>query len=291
MSAACSGDWILVLDHDEELSLEWQEPRWREILHRDEFTHFWLQRRWLTPSGNFIDCEPWWPDWQMRLYRNRPGEISPPRQLHERIRVRGAGAHLRTLAIHHHDLRVASRSAREEKVASYERLKPGEGLGYYYLFEDRNPPESALPDRSDFELEREILRMPELSPEEVQALSLRAQPPPDRLRPGELVWVEVELRNRSARVLCCGSPFPLNLSYHWLEASTRAIALFDGIRTSIVPALPPGTRGRRKMFVKAPLAEGSYLLQLTMVQENLRWLESDCPELVREFSVTVHGDG
>ncbi len=74
MMAACRGDWILKVDHDEELSPEWHDPSWRQVLRSSEFTHFWLPRRWALASGEFLDDEPWRPDWQLRLLRNCPEE-------------------------------------------------------------------------------------------------------------------------------------------------------------------------------------------------------------------------
>jgi len=287
MVAACQGDWVLKVDYDEELSTEWDDPRWREILEGDAPTHFWSPRRWLTTPGNFLDCEPWWPDWQLRLFRNQPSEITFPTELHDTMSMKGRGAYLRTLAIHHHDLRLASRRAREEKARAYERQRPGRSLGYFYLFDDHAPPQSPLPSGIDFAPEREILRMEALAPEEIQGLSLAATPPAPFRKAGELFWVDVEVTNNSGRALGCGAPFSINLAYHWLHGATRETIVFDGERTAILPELPSGKRAGWKMFVIAPGEPGDYLLQLTMVQERVRWLEAENPNLPLEFAITV----
>jgi len=284
---ACAGDWVLKVDYDEELSPEWHDRRWREILELDEFSHFWSPRRWITQPGKFIDCEPWWPDWQCRLFRNKPDEITFPTKLHETMRMQGRSAYLRTLAIHHHDLRLASRKAREGKAHAYDRERPGKGLGYFYLFDDYSPPESPLPRGNDFAPGREILGMEALGPEEIQALSLRAASPAKQARPGELFWMEVEVINGSGRELGCGAPFPINLAYHWLDRTAREMIVFDGERTAILPELAPKKTGTWRMFVIAPDKPGEYLLQLTMVQEGVRWLEAENPNLPLEFAITV----
>jgi hypothetical protein len=41
------------------------------------------------------------------------------------------------------------------------------------------------------------------------------------------------------------------------------------------------------MFVIAPEKPGTYLLQLTMVQEQVRWLDAENPNLLQEFKVEV----
>jgi hypothetical protein len=284
---ACAGDWVLKVDYDEELSREWHDPRWRQILEIDEFSHYWSPRRWITPSGNFLDREPWWPDWQIRLFRKRPAEITFPTKLHETMRMKGGAAYLRTLAIHHHDLRFASRKSREEKARSYERERPGNSLGYYYLFEDYAVPEAPLPSMSAFEPERELLKMDRLEANDAKQLSLRITDAPREVKGRDLLWLDAAVTNGANQPLCSGAPFPVNLAYHWLEGSSRDMIIFDGERTAILPELAPAKTGEWKMFVIAPEKPGTYLLQLTMVQEQVRWLDAENPNLLQEFKVEV----
>ncbi|MEP6956422.1 MAG: hypothetical protein ABI883_06320, partial [Chthoniobacterales bacterium] len=287
MVATCRGDWILVIDHDEELSSEWDDPRWRELLDRDEFTNYWLPRRWFISPEEYIDCAPWWPDWQMRLFRNQPEKLTFPTQLHERLQMAGLGASLGTLAIHHHDLWLASRSEREAKVRMYDQLRPGQGLGYFYLSEDVDPPRRRWSGHANFDLETAILRMDEIPLAEVPGVSLDVSASRAQLRPGELQWLDVEVTNGTSAALCAGQPFPVWLAYHWLDAATREVVLFEGARTALLPLLPPGELKQWKMFVEAPLIEGSYILQVTMLQDHSCWFESINPQLPREFPVMV----
>jgi len=284
---ACQGDWVLKVDYDEELSREWHDPRWRQILETEKVSHYWSPRRWITPSGNYLDREPWWPDRQIRLFRKRPEEITFPTKLHETMRMKGEAAYLRTLAIHHHDLRLASRESREEKARSYERERPGNSLGYYYLFEDYDVPETPLPSVSAFDPERELLHMGRLNPDDGKNLSLRISGVPLALETRQLCWLDVALTNDTSQVLCSGAPFPVNLAYHWLEYPSREMIVFDGERTALLPELAPQKTGEWKMFVIAPEKPGTYLLQLTMVQEQVRWLDSQNPDLRQEFKVEV----
>jgi hypothetical protein len=135
MVLACSSDWILRLDSDEQLTNGWMDGSWRNFLS-GEHTHFTTPRRWIHPEGGYIKCEPWWPDPQMRLFRNDFARLIFPQKIHEPTQVTGLGKNLPSLAIDHHVLRLSTRAQREEKVRRYTQLRPELPLGHYYLFED-----------------------------------------------------------------------------------------------------------------------------------------------------------
>jgi hypothetical protein len=135
MVLACSSDWILRLDSDEQLTNGWMDGTWRDFLG-GEYTHFTTPRRWIHPEGGYIRCEPWWPDPQMRLFRNDMARLAFPQKIHEPTQVTGLGKNLPSLAIDHHVLRLTTRAQREEKVRRYTKLRPELPLGHYYLFED-----------------------------------------------------------------------------------------------------------------------------------------------------------
>ena len=283
MAAACQGDWILKVDYDEELSAPWFDLCWRDILRSTPYTHFWCPRRWITKQG-YIACEPWWPDWQLRLFRNAPALISFPTQLHETMRVEGKGGYLRTLAIHHHELRLTSRVQRETKAASYESHRPGHGLGFFYLPENYDLLYAPIP-ADQPQLEREILQMEDLDGDAL--LAIEAEPPPSRVMRGDVFWVQTVLRNETAHAICTGAPSPINLAYHWIEQASGRAVVFDGVRTAILPQLAARTHGTFRMFVKAPDTPGDYVLRITSVQEGVRWLEWESPAAAQDFPVSV----
>jgi hypothetical protein len=91
---------------------------------------------------------------------------------------------------------------------------------------------------------------------------------------GETCEISTKINNRSD-IGWIGDVFrPVRLSYHWLKGDSEMFTL-DGLRTSL-PAggVRPGQVLTAKMSVTAPNEPGAYTLMLTLVQENVGWLES-----------------
>lgn len=66
---------------------------------------------------------------------------------------------------------------------------------------------------------------------------------------------------------------PLRLAYHWRDAATGAIVIWDGARTAL-PPLAPNAAGTVAAAVKAPPQPGSYLLEWDLVIEGFTWMSS-----------------
>lgn len=62
------GDWILILDADEELSEKTKEIL-KKVIEKDQFDVFYLPRKNII-FGKWIEHTGWWPDYQARLFRN-----------------------------------------------------------------------------------------------------------------------------------------------------------------------------------------------------------------------------
>ncbi len=79
MAALCSGDFILRLDDDERLGGHWTREGFESLAAVNDLTHLNIFRRWIVDDGqNFIAAPPWFPDVQMRLFRNVPASIRWP---------------------------------------------------------------------------------------------------------------------------------------------------------------------------------------------------------------------
>jgi hypothetical protein len=289
MVEKCESEWVLRLDSDEELSPEWNDRRWRQLLETEEFTYFYLPRRWMINSSEVIDREPWWPDFSLRLFR-KDCAVGFPTKVHEPLRISGRGGYCRHLAIHHHVLRLLSRAEREEKVRNYEFLWPGEALGHYYLFEDYAVPAKPVPPPTHFDPSTELLRMSRaFDSKDIGRISLTTSDFPETVRPGQVFWTRVAIVNNSNEILCSGSPYPVNLAYHWLDANSRAPVVFDGDRTRLIPGIASKATSRVDLAVRAPARQGRFILQVTLVQEGVRWFENERPEIVQEGAILVEG--
>lgn len=97
---------------------------------------------------------------------------------------------------------------------------------------------------------------------------------PAKVLPGSTFGIRARISNRSGTTWGQGA-HPVFASYHWLE-KTGAMALFEGIRTTLgtnAEGLPSNTSSEVIMSIVAPLQEGSFLLQPTLVQEGIAWFD------------------
>ena len=286
MVDACESEWVFYLDFDEELSPEWEDDNWRRLIREQEFTHFIFRRRWVLPNGNYITSEPWWPDLHMRLFRaDLPSRL--PTKPHEAVVVPGKGALLRSLCIHHHVLWLSDRRTREQKAQNYESLLPGGAQEHFYLYEDYQPQEAAVPEAIKINWGNEIMLMPRLAPENARAEILAVEKAPDQVRRSTLFWFDVTLRNDARMPICSGPPFPVRLAYHWRHAVTNEVAVYDGVRTELLPPLDPSQSAAVEMVVHSPPEPGRYILHVTLVQEHNFWFEQVAEQFGREITVEV----
>ncbi|MGA8032571.1 MAG: Wzt carbohydrate-binding domain-containing protein, partial [Casimicrobiaceae bacterium] len=89
---------------------------------------------------------------------------------------------------------------------------------------------------------------------------------------GELVAKQVEIVNLGSERWASIGERCVRVSYHWLRAD-GSIARFDGDRTPLDRDLQPGESTRLWVSVRAPDTPGEYVLQLSLVQEAVAWME------------------
>jgi hypothetical protein len=106
------------------------------------------------------------------------------------------------------------------------------------------------------------------------------------LRDGHL-WVQCRISNQTSDRIGSHQPAPVQLGYHWLNPNST-VAVFEGLRTPLIPPLGPGASGIYQMKVLTPSESGDYRLRVTLVQEGIRWFdELPGPASSCELSVTV----
>ena len=104
-------------------------------------------------------------------------------------------------------------------------------------------------------------------------------------RTSEKIELLVEISNLSDFYLCSQLPHPVYLCYHWLDASTGNMVIWEGERTPLVPALQPKQHAKHIAYCVAPPLPGNFRLQITLVQEGVQWF--DRPDFSSKATVEV----
>ena len=92
------------------------------------------------------------------------------------------------------------------------------------------------------------------------------------LRPDSFNDIDVTLTNQGRLTWQSTAEPPFALSYHWLNADTEDVVVFDGLRTPFAQPVEPGDDVTMKARVRAPGYPGTYLLIWDVVQEHRTWL-------------------
>jgi len=99
-----------------------------------------------------------------------------------------------------------------------------------------------------------------------------------KLSANDLTYLHVKVRNSGSEALPIGPPFPVNLGYHW-RRETGELDVWDGVRTKLPWALASGEVVDIPVAVRAPSQPGDYILELTLVQEQVSWLDDKSPNV------------
>lgn len=92
------------------------------------------------------------------------------------------------------------------------------------------------------------------------------------MRPDSFYDVEVTLSNQGRLTWQSTAEAPFALSYHFLQADSEDVVIFDGLRTPFAQPVQPGDEVLVKARVRAPGYPGTYLLIWDVVQEHRTWL-------------------
>lgn len=132
----CTKTWILRVDDDETLSLSCTKEKLKKLISDRTAAAYWLPRKWFIDTKSFIISEPWYPDYQLRLFRNQICFFELPDFIHSALVVHGNTKKTDEFCLEHWDLMYKNRKQREDKVKYYDTLLPGNGCYRYYLYED-----------------------------------------------------------------------------------------------------------------------------------------------------------
>jgi hypothetical protein len=137
------------------------------------------------------------------------------------------------------------------------------------------------------DVNREISGKEKLSPETIAKISLEVSAVPQEVRVSQVFWLDAKVSNRTNKTFYPSARFPVRLAYHWLQNATREMVVFDGKRSELLPVMEANAAGVYPMMIIAPSQPGEYILQTTMVQDGVCWLEDIRADIVQEFAVSV----
>jgi hypothetical protein len=117
-------DWILAIDDDERVDGRFSEIL-PELLADGRYSHYWFPRKWAVGwhPPTYVRAFPWFPDWQLRLFRNDRRAVWHPVEVHEGYRVMGTGCHEARTSIVHLERLMTSEDERGAKVQRYRRFR------------------------------------------------------------------------------------------------------------------------------------------------------------------------
>lgn len=303
--AQCRADWIFSIDGDEVPSPALVDAL-PELISTRDIEQYVFPRRWLFPHpGAWLEELPWWPDFQIRLGRNRLGHSG---RLHDSVDRVLPAQHL-DVPIYHLALLAADREERRTRSERYDAYTPG--LAAYgggglnaimYLPEDAATTASTdvpMTDRPWIDavlgaaarsvparrsaatldiVGREAIdlhvRQVEMGDDDHRA-TITAFGETNRMTPGEVRPVYVRVRNDGS------TPWPwgfdrqplITLGYRWRDVGDTPTT-DDGRRSPLTATVHPGTSIIVPVFVAAPARAGNYPLAIDLVHEHVRWFET-----------------
>lgn len=99
---ASSGDWILQLDADEQVSDQLAQEIKKVVSKDSDINGYWIPRRNFF-LGRFLKKGGQYPDYTMRLYKKGKGRL-PAKDVHEQAIVEGQVGYLKSDLLHFRDL-------------------------------------------------------------------------------------------------------------------------------------------------------------------------------------------
>jgi peptidoglycan hydrolase-like amidase len=113
--------------------------------------------------------------------------------------------------------------------------------------------------------------------------------------PGAEVSVQVSLRNTGLAAWSAAGDHPVRVSYHWLARDGTPV-VWDGARNALGRDVAPGGAVQMAVAVRAPAAEGDFLLVWDLVQEGVGWFSghgvtTKVDEVTVSRDVTFYGKG
>ena len=108
---------------------------------------------------------------------------------------------------------------------------------------------------------------------------------------GEDTFINVSVTNLGRVTWQPTDEAPFRASYHWFDGRTDRVIQYDGARTELPGAVPPGATVPLAMQVRAPEKPGTYRLAWDVVQEHRLWFSTESGATPSWTTVRVIADG
>jgi hypothetical protein len=306
--AQCNGDWILRLDGDEVPSQAFVR-RLPRMLGSREVQQFWAPTAWLFPDRDrFLACLPWSTGFVPRLVRN-DGTLRFSGLTHDHAQPVAPSEYVEE-PFYHLELLTSTEQERRDKVVRYEVAHPhllAEGGGRlneaYYLPELRDSLElrevpqedrtriaqaldpSPMPTKPAQSEDVPLVLLAEMDrlwegravDENAYHASIECWEPAPALAPSEQRHMYFRVHNEGSErwpAQLDGRP-AIRLSYRWLDPDGNVL-IPEGHRSAFTRPVRPGQSILTPLNVQAPPLAGSYVLEVDVVHESVRWFDCAC---------------
>lgn len=108
---------------------------------------------------------------------------------------------------------------------------------------------------------------------------------------GEDTHIRVSVTNTGRVTWHPEDTAPFRASYHWFAGDSDRVIQYDGARTELPGAVPPGETVELDMQVRAPEKPGTYRLAWDVVQEHRLWFSTEVGATPSWTKVRVIADG
>ena len=118
-----------------------------------------------------------------------------------------------------------------------------------------------------------LLKTNPIPVDETYKIFIELQKCPVSVARGSQFEINVKIVNGSKITLCSFPPVPVYIAYHWVDVESGSVAVYDGIRSPLLPAAPEWSTCDYRAVVSAPTTAGVMKLQIRLVQEGVSWFE------------------
>jgi glycosyltransferase involved in cell wall biosynthesis len=129
-----TGDWILSIDADEEVSKELAVEIKAVIKRKDAVSGYWIPRKNII-FGKFIEHTGWFPDPQLRLFKKGKGKYVKA-HVHEALKLDGESAYLKEFLVHHNYETIAQFIRRTVDIYAPNEAQDYLDKGYQFSYFD-----------------------------------------------------------------------------------------------------------------------------------------------------------